>query len=145
MLNPVIGAEFFFFETNFLNRLQNGAEYIAQLEQADKEISETLKNVDSKKFIVYHPAFGYFADDYGLEMYALEEEGKEATVGRLEDMIDLAKEENIKVIFYQEEIDSSQAEAFAQEIGGVTEQLAPLSADYINNLNKIADTFAETL
>ena len=60
-------------------------------------------------------------------------------------MIDLAKEENIKVIFYQEEIDSSQAEAFAQEIGGVTEQLAPLSADYINNLNKIADTFAETL
>lgn len=52
---------------------------------------------------------------------------------------------NIKVIFYQEEIDSSQAEAFAQEIGGVTEQLAPLSADYINNLNKIADTFAETL
>ena len=132
-------------EVNADTYTQNGAEYIAQLEKADKEISETLKNVDSKKFIVYHPAFGYFADDYGLEMYALEEEGKEATVGRLEDMIDLAKEENIKVIFYQEEIDSSQAEAFAQEIGGVTEQLAPLSADYINNLNKIADTFAETL
>ena len=57
----------------------------------------------------------------------------------------LAKEENIKVIFYQEEIDSSQSEAFAEEIGGKTIQLAPLAADYINNLKNMAQTMAEAM
>jgi zinc transport system substrate-binding protein len=58
-------------------------------------------------------------------MYALEEEGKEATVSHLEEMIDLAKEEQIKVIFYQAEIDSSQSQAFAEELGGETMELSP--------------------
>ncbi|MGB4659342.1 MAG: zinc ABC transporter substrate-binding protein, partial [Mobilitalea sp.] len=124
---------------------QNAVDYIAQLDEVDQEIKDALKGVESKNFIVYHPAFGYIADDYGLKMYALEEEGKEATAQHLQDMIDLAKEENIKVIFYQEEIDSSQSEAFAEEIGGKTIQLAPLAADYINNLKNMAKTMAEAM
>ncbi|MPN61082.1 hypothetical protein SDC9_208816 [bioreactor metagenome] len=78
-------------------------------------------------------------------MYALEEEGKEATIEHLQDMIDLAKEENIKVVFYQEEIDSSQSESFAEEIGGKTTQLAPLAADYIGNLKKMAQIMGEAM
>lgn len=124
---------------------QNAADYIAQLDEVDQEIQDALEGVENKKFIVYHPAFGYIADDYGLTMYALEEDGKEATAQQLEEMVDLAKEENIKVIFYQEEIDSSQSEAFAEEIGGKTIQLAPLAADYINNLKNMAQTMAEAM
>ena len=124
---------------------KNATDYIAQLDEVDNEIKEALKDVKSKKFIVYHPAFGYIASDYGLKMYALEEEGKEATAKHLQEMIDLSKEENIKVIFYQEEIDSSQSKAFAEEIGGKTIQLAPLAADYIENLKRMADTMAEVM
>ena len=83
---------------------ENAAAYIEQLDALDTQISSALLGVQDKKFIVYHPAFGYLADDYGLEMYALEKEGKEATPQHLQEMIDLAKEENIKVIFYQEEL-----------------------------------------
>lgn len=124
---------------------KNATDYIAQLDEVDQEINDALKGVESKKFIVYHPAFGYIADDYGLQMYALEEEGKEATAKHLQDVIDLAKKENIKVIFYQEEIDSSQSEAFAEEIGGKTIQLAPLAANYIDNLKNMAKTMAEAM
>lgn len=132
-------------EANKETYTKNAEAYLKQLDEVDKEISAALEGVQSKKFIVYHPAFGYLADDYGLEMYALEKDGKEATAQNLEEMIDLAKTENIKVIFYQEEIDSSQSEAFAEEIGGKTIQLAPLSADYIENLKKMADTMAEAM
>ena len=125
--------------------LDNAADYISKLDDLDQEISEALEGVENKKIIVYHPAFGYISEDYGLEMYALEEEGKEATAKHLEDMIDLAKEENIKVIFYQEEIDSSQSESFAEEIGGKTIKLAPLAADYINNLRSMAQTMKEAM
>lgn len=123
----------------------NADAYLKQLDDLDSYINNALSGIQNRKFIVYHPAFGYFADDYGLSMYALEEEGKEATPQHLEDMIDLAKEDDIKVIFYQEEIDSSQSEAFAEEIGGKTMELSPLSADYINNLKSMADLMAEVM
>lgn len=123
----------------------NGADYIAQLDEVNQEMEDALKGVENKKIMVYHPAFGYIAQDYGLLMYALEEEGKEATSQHLQDMIDLAKEENIKVIFYQEEIDSSQSQAFAEEIGGKTIQLSPLAANYIENLKNMALTMKEAM
>jgi len=123
----------------------NAEAYIKQLDDLDKEITAALEGVKDRKFIVYHPAFGYLAYDYGLTMYSLEEEGKEATAQHLTEMIDLAKSENIKAIFYQEEIDSSQSEAFAEEIGGRTIQLAPLSPDYIENLKAMAEVMAEVM
>lgn len=123
----------------------NADAYLKQLDDLDNDIKSALSNVSSKSFIVYHPAFGYLADDYGLTMYSLEEDGKEATPQHLQDMIDMAKENNIKVIFYQEEIDSTQSASFAEEIGGKTAPLAPLSPDYINNLETMAKTMAEAM
>ena len=124
---------------------KNADAYIKQLDELDSDIKSALAGVKSKKFIIFHPAFGYLADDYGLTMYALEEEGKEATVKHLQDMIDFAKRENIKVVFYQEEIDSSQSKAFAEEIGGKMMQLSPLAADYINNLKAMTKLMAEVM
>lgn len=124
---------------------KNAEGYIAKLNDLDKRIASALEGVKNRAIIVYHPAFGYLADDYGLTMYALEEEGKEATAQHLQDMIDLAKRESIKVIFYQEEIDSRQSTAFAEEIGGKSVQLAPLAPDYIDNLERMADTIAEVM
>jgi len=124
---------------------QNAEAYIASLDDTDVMIRDLLANDVGSKFIVYHPAFGYFANEYGLEMFSLEEEGKEATPQHLQEMIDLAKSENIKVIFYQSEIDSSQSEAYAEEVNGIATQLEPLSGDYINNLIKMASTISEAL
>lgn len=124
---------------------ENAQVYIGQLDMLDVQIKTVLDKVQNKKIIVYHPAFGYLADDYGLTMYALEDEGKEATPQHLQEMIDLAKEKNIKVIFYQEEIDSSQSQSFAEEIGGKTVQLSPLAADYIDNLKSMAETMSEVM
>lgn len=123
----------------------NAQEYKERLDKLDENIKTSLSGIQNRTFIVYHPAFGYFADDYGLEMLSLEEEGKEATAKEIQDKIDRAKSEGIKVIFYQAEMDSRQARTFAGEIGGKAEQVAPLAADYIENLEKIAQTFASLL
>jgi len=124
---------------------ENAAGYIRRLDELDKRIRSSLEGVRSRKIVVYHPAFGYFADDYGIEMLALEEEGKEVTAGRLQEVIDIAREENIKVVFYQEEMHSGQAEAIAEEIGGKTVKLSPLAEDYTGNLEEMASLLAEVL
>ncbi len=123
----------------------NGDSFKTKLQEADAEVKAALEGGANRKFVVFHPAFGYLADDYGLTMFALEEEGKEATADHLAKMIDLAKAENIKVIFYQAEIDSRQSEAYAEEIGGKTAMLSPLSGDYIENLKLMAATMAEAM
>lgn len=124
---------------------ENAGSFVAELEELDSDLKEIFSGLENQKFIVFHPAFGYLADDYGLEMYALEQDGKEATPQRIQEMVDLAKAENIKVIFYQKEFDSKQSQSFAEEIGGKTVQLAPLSPNYIENLRRMAETMAEVL
>lgn len=125
--------------------ISNANLYIQKLEDLDKAISSLFKNVKNKKIIVYHPAFQYIADDYSLEMYALEHHGKEATPQHMQKMIDLAKREGIKTIFCQDEIDGNQSEAFAEEIEGKTIRLAPLDADYIENMYEMAEAMAEAM
>ena len=124
---------------------KNAQAYKVKLDLVDQELQKAFAQTKTKKFIVFHPAFGYLAADYGLEMIALEENGKEATPKRLQDVISLAKKEEIKAVFYQAEIASKQSEALAREIGGKTVQLEPLAADYIGNLRKMAKLMGEAL
>lgn len=122
---------------------KNAAAYIKELQDLDGHIKDTLQGIDHPAFIIYHPAFGYFADDYGLHMVSIEEEGKEKTAQGLEHVIEFAKEHDIHVVFYQAEFDDSQAKTVAKEIGGTTVKMSPLSPDYVDNMKRIADTFKE--
>ncbi len=121
----------------------NAEAYLARLTAADARVREALSEAGVTEFIVYHPAFGYLADEYGLTMHALEEHGREATAAHMAEMVDFAKEKGIRVVFYQAETDSRQAEAFARDIGGRAVMLAPLSADYIGNLESMASAIAD--
>ena len=121
---------------------QNADAYLASLSAADAAVRAALSASDVSEFIVYHPAFGYLAEEYGLTMHALEEHGGEVTPGRLAEMVDLARDRGIKVIFYQAETDSREAEAFAEEIGGRAVMLSPLSENYIENLTVMAEAIA---
>jgi len=122
----------------------NAKGYIEELTQLESDINQLLLPVKSMSFVVFHPAFGYFADDFGLEMYALEEEGHEATPKNLMNLVDFAKEKGIKTIFYQDEIDSAQSTSFAEEIAGISVPLSPLAANYSENLLKMAQTIKDS-
>ena len=123
----------------------NAERYIARIQAADQEIQASFKTVWNRMFIVYHPAFGYFAEDYNLTMVALEEEGKEADPRRFREVIEKKKKKGIKVIFYQEDIDGRQSRTFAEELGGQAEKVSPMATDYVENLLRMARTFALVL
>ncbi len=122
----------------------NAASYIAEIEALDTEIQQTLSTVDSRSFLIYHAAYGYYAHDYGLTMVAIQIEGKQATAEELQNVIDYALQNDIKTVFYQEEFDSSQAETVAEEIGGAVQTVAPLSSDYIQGLEDFTNAFAQS-
>ncbi|MGO1712713.1 MAG: metal ABC transporter solute-binding protein, Zn/Mn family, partial [Senegalia sp. (in: firmicutes)] len=124
---------------------ENAENYKDELSTIDDSIKETLKGVKNQSFIIYHPSFGYFADDYGLNMIAIEESGKEASAKRITEVIDFAKDNNIKFVFYQGEFSSTQAETIAKEIDGEAIKVNPLSEEYIENMKNISEKFKEVL
>ncbi|MGI5849350.1 MAG: metal ABC transporter solute-binding protein, Zn/Mn family [Christensenellales bacterium] len=117
----------------------NAAAYIEEINALDSEIRQKVSGLCNKSFLIYHAAYGYFADDYGLEMVAIETKGKQATASEIQRVIGYAKQNGIDMVFYQEEFDDSQAQTVAEEINGSVVKTAPLSADYIGNLRKFID------
>lgn len=121
--------------------IKNADNYINEIKEADNYVKNNLKNIENKSFIIYHPSLGYFADEYGLNMISIEENGKETTPKGLKKIIDFAKKNNIKVVFHQVEIDSNQAKLIATEINGKTLSINPLSENYVENLKELSNTF----
>jgi len=119
--------------------------FLADIDQLDADIRQTLSGLYGRKFMVFHPAWGYFADDYGLEMIPIEVGGQEPSAAELATLITRAKEEDIKVVFAQPEFSTRAAETIAREIDGEVLLISPLAPDWLGNLRRVADTFARVL
>ena len=95
--------------------------------------------------MVFHPAWGYFARDFGLEMIPVEIGGQEPSAAEMAALIEGARGEEIRVIFAQPEFSTRAAETIAKEIGGEVLLISPLATDWLDNLRQVADTFAGVL
>ncbi|WP_338103314.1 metal ABC transporter solute-binding protein, Zn/Mn family [Methanolapillus millepedarum] len=124
---------------------QNRDNYLTELTSLDSEVSNELSNLSNRNFMVYHPAWSYFAKDYQLNQIAAEIDGKEPTPKTLSKFIDLAKENNITVIFVQEQVSKTSAEAIAESVGAEVFVVDPLAKDYVNNTKYVANALAENL
>lgn len=124
------------------NYLANKDDYIADLEELDIYITETLDGFSNTNFLIYHPAFGYFAAEYGLTQIAVEHEGKEPTPQVIQDCIDKAVAYNLNYVFVAPQFATSYAETIAQEIGGQVLYVDPLPSSYISNMRSIAASIA---
>lgn len=116
---------------------QNRDAYLQELAGIDREIRDGLSSVKNKRFMVYHPAFGYFAREYKLDMIPIEIGGKEPTAASLTRLIEQAKAQGITVIFVEPQFDPKSAGVIAEAIGGRVVFVDPLAEDYIGNLRLI--------
>lgn len=118
---------------------KNLASFQEDLSKVDRRIAKVLAPLKGSKFYVFHPAFGYFGDRYGLTQVAVEIEGKEPTPRQLAGLIQQAKDDGVKVIFVQPQYAKKHAETIAGEIGGAVVPINPLPRNYLENLENIAE------
>jgi zinc transport system substrate-binding protein len=104
----------------------------------DNKISTLLQPLQGRDFFVFHPSFGYFADDYGLSQVAVEIEGKSPTPKQIEYLIAQAQAAAVKIIFVQPQFDSRSASVIADSIQGTVIFLDPLAYDLIENFEDMA-------
>ncbi len=120
---------------------KNYAQFIALTQDLEKEIAEKLQPLKQRTFIVFHPSFGYFADEFALKQVAIEKEGKEPSLRYMKRVIDFAREHNIKTIFVEPQFSQKSARYIAKQIGGKVVAIDPLAYDWDTNLLKIAQSF----
>lgn len=121
---------------------QNCAGFIQDLVILDEDIRGSLANLKHREFIVFHPAWSYFAADYDLQQIALEVEGKEPGAKRIAGVIEAAADKQIQTIFKQPAIMHRAMDRIAEALGARVATLNPLAEDYANNLRQVAKLIA---
>jgi len=124
---------------------QNLEQFIAEIDQLDQEIRKNLAPIQNRQFIVFHPAWGYFAKDYDLEQIPIEVGGQEPSAAELAELVKKTQTEGIKVIFAQYQFSARTAETIAREIDGEVKFIDPLAANWSENLLQVSQTFADVL
>lgn len=118
---------------------------LTEMEDLHKATEAKLAPFKGNRFYVFHPSFGYFADQYGLEQVPIELDGKSPSPRQLADLIEQAQIDGVKVIFVQKQFPADSARAVADAIGGKVVQLDPLAEDVVANLQQIAESIAQAL
>ena len=96
-----------------------------RLDDLDKKYSEQLQNAKIKSIITSHEAFAYLLKDYGLKQIPIENltSDSEPNLAKMKEVIELAKNEGIKYVFYEELSENKVEETIAKEIGGEVKML----------------------
>lgn len=123
----------------------NYREFTADIDALHRQLTEELAPLKGETLFVFHPAFGYFADSYGLQQKAVELGGHEPSAKELERIIAEAKEEGVRVIFVQPQFARDSAERIAAAIDGAVVPIDPLAEDWMDNMRTIAERIEEGL
>lgn len=119
----------------------NYERFAKQLDSLDLQINSLFNN-RAISFLIYHPALGYLASDYGLTQLSIEDEGKEPSAQHIRDLIQLTESKNIKYIFYQKQFSQSTVEALARESKIEALPIDPLAYDIPYNILEICKLIA---
>jgi zinc transport system substrate-binding protein len=96
----------------------NADKFVAELNNLDNKIKAELTTCDKKDFIAFHNAFTYFASRYGLNQHSIlgiTPEG-EILPQRLQEIIVLAKDLGLNIVYSEDLVDPRSAQVIAQEI-----------------------------
>ena len=135
----------------------NYNKYSKEFERLDSEYKSKLERHKGKTIVVSHEAFGYICKAYGINQLGIEglSPDTEPSPKKMAEIVDYVKNNNIKVIFFEELVSPKVAEAIAKETGATAKMLNPLEGlsqedlnagkDYIKvmeeNLSAIVESF----
>ena len=125
--------------------ISNKKTFIKKIDELDHQIKISLKDIIQRKFMVFHPAWGYFAKQYGLTQIAIETGGKEPSPPSIARLIKEAETEGIRVIFVQKGFSKDSAKVIAKQIHGRVVEIDPLEYDWLENIKNIAGIFKSVL
>ena len=118
---------------------------LEKIKELDAHIKDKYQDSGGKSFIVYHPVWGRFAMEYGINQIAIEHEGKEPKINALARLIETAREKEIKTIFAAPSDPKRNYLILADQIGADVVMLDPLASDWLQNMYSVTEEIYKAL
>lgn len=120
--------------------------WLKEIDAVDADVRAALKSTPRSTFLVIHPAWGYFASEYGLTMLSVESHGQEPGPEELGAVLSLARENGVTTVFVQKGISQKLAQSIAEQLGGAqVVELDPMPGDWSASMRLLAAQLAEAL
>ncbi|HDP75555.1 MAG TPA: hypothetical protein ENN49_06750 [Bacteroidales bacterium] len=119
-----------------LNRL------VAHIDSVDTVVRNILLGSGRKTFVIYHPALGYYARDYGLTQLSVEHEGKSPSAKGVLELVERCRAEGIKTVLSQSQFDTHNSQTIANELDGTVVKVDPLQENWAESMIFIANAIA---
>lgn len=124
--------------------LNNRNLYMAQLDQLDENTTKILKDKKGTDILVFHPAFGYYAKDYNLTQVGVMLNDEEPSPQRIAMIVDIAKADNITVMYNEPQYDPEYMQSISSQVGGKVITVNDLDENYLQNMMNVAKAFAQS-
>ncbi len=112
---------------------KNCGELIAELRACEAKLKADTAPYKGRRFYVYHPAFGYYAEMLGLRQEAFELDGREMTAARLPEVLRRAKADKVRTVFTQPQFNPASVRMLEKEHGIKVVPADPLREDLLEN------------
>jgi zinc transport system substrate-binding protein len=122
---------------------KNRDHYMQQLDELDKNTTETFKGKQNTSILIYHPAFGYYCKDYNLTQVAVELNDEEPSPQRIAYLIDIARNDNIKTMFIEPQYNIQQMQSIASQVNAKVLTVNDLDENYLQNMKNVAEAFSQ--
>ena len=112
---------------------------LERIAELDNYCATRIEAAGVEAIMIYHPAYTYFARDYGIEQIAIENDGKEPSLRQTTALIERAKEHNIKSILRQPQYSEDKVRAIATDVGAEVITTDPLSEDILGEIKRVTE------
>ena len=116
--------------------------YKQELDRLHGDLQAVLRDGAGGKFLVFHPAWGHMAAEYGLQQFALQHDGKEPNARHLVKLIELGRREQIRLVLVQPQFSRAMARIIAEELDARIVIADPLAEQYLDNMRQVAGLIA---
>lgn len=114
-------------------------ELVARIEALDSHCEERIAGSGVEAILIYHPAYTYYARDYGIRQIAIEHDGKEPSPRQLTSIISTARENGIRTILIQPQYSPDKVRAIAEECDAEVVVTNPLAEDILAEIERVTD------
>lgn len=118
---------------------RNYRKLAADIDAEFASLREELGPLSGRPVFVYHPAFGYFLDEFNIRQEAVEAGGKEPGPRLLIELIEKAGQEKPAAIFVQAQFPAATAKTIADATEADIVALDPLSRNWLENIRVMGE------
>ena len=119
--------------------IDNTYKLLRKLDVLDSLCNNKINANSIDAMMIYHPAFTYYANDYGIEQISVEQDGKEPSPRQLTELVERARKHNVTKIFIQPQYSKDKLRALATECGAKIVEVDPLSEDIVAEIERVTN------